>query len=242
MGRHMGPFWGRFGRFRGPMGVSHGWGKDRAEQGKDEFPCGGARRERPGAIRWTAVNAPTHIIGVDPGLSSGGIVLLRVEDDCVIAADKFARIQRGTTAESYPGADKAFADANRIAMRRAVQLAERVGEWHAQVGVGMIALESFVDQASRGRALIKERWTTPLVIGHLAARLADIGYSEPEGTLVFQDAGMVLRHFQSELARMQAGEPGITPGQEHLANEHMRSAWAHAAWLALRIRDGQVRR
>lgn len=181
---------------------------------------------------------PTHIIGVDPGLSSGGIVLMQVADDRVLAADRFARIQRGTTPESYPGTDRAFADANRIATRRAIQLAEVITAWQEAFGpVGCIAVESFVDQASRGRALVKERWTTPLVIGHLAARLGDLGFCEPEGTLVFQDAGMVLRHFQSELARMQAGEKDIAPGQELLTNEHMRSAWAHAAWLALRIRD-----
>jgi len=184
------------------------------------------------------MDPPQLIIGVDPGLATGGIVLLRVVDDQVLAADRFARIQRGKTPESLPGADRAFADANRIAARRAAQLCAVIGAWQEQFGpIGCVALESFIDQASRGRALVKERWTTPLVIGHLAARLADQGYAEPDGTLVFQDAGMVLRHFQSELARMQAGEDGVTGGQELLTNEHMRSAWAHAAWLALRLRD-----
>lgn len=187
--------------------------------------------------------APHLIIGIDPGLTSGGVVLLEGPTERVIAAKSLvARIPR----LEVPLGDKAFTAAERHAAHQADAVGAAVSQMRAEHGeIVAIGMESFIDQPHRARTArhIKERWKTPLAIGHICARLHSLGFSSAEGTLIFQDPS-ILGQFARELGALEArprtsSAQVVCAGDHLLTNDHLRKAWAHGAWLNIRIsKDG----
>jgi hypothetical protein len=161
----------------------------------------------------------TVLLGIDPGLRSGGIVALdQADHDRVLAA--FSIVERSGDAK------KALAEAKRISkelfgakdwsdyeytaasVRASVWIAAAAAaldEIEARFGpIVAVACESFVDQRSRAREeknrLLAKRWQTPHVIGRLEALLESRGIAVANGRLVYQNAGIVLQQLRNERA------------------------------------------
>lgn len=190
---------------------------------------------------------PSAIVGIDPGLSSGGLVALCPRSERVLAAHSLlgpgVPSRSATAGEPEILGDRNFTLAERLAAAQAARTLAALDAVASGYRIVRIGVESFVDQRSRAREdqgrLIKDRWKTPLVIGHLCAGLAARGFTSVAGNLVFQDAGIVIRHFASELREL-AGRPRgdardrVAADDHLLTNDHLRKAWAHALWLSLR--------
>ncbi len=185
------------------------------------------------------------IVGIDPGYTSGGLVLIKPE--LVLATktlrptkDDRAKAKAVVARDSAHG-DKSFTAATIIAVSQAKLAKETLLAWQKEYGdFELIAIESFIDQRSRAREekahLLKERWKTPLMIGALLGELEAIGMLEQ---VVWQDAGRVIRQFRSEIDAIAKYAPhkrdAIMKGDHQLKNDHLRKAWAHAAWRQMRI-------
>lgn len=184
------------------------------------------------------------VIGIDPGLSSGGLVAIAGRSERVVAAYSLVRPgvpSRRADADAEPlTGDRNFTLAMRIAAAQSARIAELVALIGSEHRIVRIGVESFVDQRSRAREeqarLVKDRWKTPLVIGYAAALLAPIGFTTEDGSLVYQDASTVLRHMSAQLAALRdpARSEPVCENDHLLTNDHMRTAWAHAVWLAHR--------
>lgn len=201
---------------------------------------------------------PFLIAGVDPGLASGALVIVDANDrNRVLKA--FSLVEK----KGAPG--KARAEAQELSRQigewsdlefsaaalRAEHwkdaFATAVDETTAEIGpIDIFAIESFVDQRSRAREekqrLIKNRWHTPLVMGHLAEVLADRGFTVRNKKIVYQNAGIVIRQWADELAllkRRQAGDDteAVVSGDACIRNDHQRKALIHALALSLRLRQ-----
>lgn len=187
------------------------------------------------------------IVGIDPGLSSGGLVAVTGRSERIVRAYSLVgpgvptRASR-SLAEPRLG-DRNFTLAVRLAAAQAAKVAAIIGELRQLHRILAIGIESFVDQRSRAREernrLLKDRWKTPLVIGHMGAALAAAGFSEEHGNLFYQEASVVLRQFSDQLAALAARARGerdepVCPNDHLLTNDHMRTAWAHAVWLSHR--------
>lgn len=196
-----------------------------------------------------------RIAGIDPGLRSGGLVLIESDPERVLASvslvekpgdSKQARAEVESVAEALGGwADKQFASACLRAeswMERFAEAFERLAEQNGEIA--MIACESFVDQPSKARkekaGLLARRWQTPLLTGFLVPYLAARGYTVANGRLVFQNAGVVIPQMRSELAILENGrapdKEAVVPGGSLVGNDHERKALAHALALAIRVR------
>lgn len=197
-----------------------------------------------------------NIAGIDPGLATGGLVLVKSgrtdrEDrviDAVSLVDKKKDIEADKKyIKSKVGkenwGDRAFTVAI-LRMNRWVDLCiqevERMREEH---GIDMIGIESFVDQPSRAKKMMQLRWQTPLVIGSLAYRLEELGYTVENGKIYYQNAGVVLKQWEAELALLKrensrGGKPEgvIVAGDQIITNDHMRKALVHALALSIRMR------
>jgi hypothetical protein len=105
----------------------------------------------------------------------------------------------------------------------------------------IVAMESFVDQAQHAKKMMANRWQTPHLIGRLESYLATHGYSVNDGSLIYQNAGVVLPQLSSEIAALEdRGRSKISthvllPGDELITNDHLRKALAHALAAAFRI-------
>jgi hypothetical protein len=178
--------------------------------------------------------------GIDPGFTTGGLVVLE-EPNLVIYGRSLAP-KRGDVAVARAIADKLHGDRefNRgdiLARAQAQRFLTALDE--SPKRPDFIAVESFVDQPQHAKTMRKGLWKTPLMMGYLAAGLVERGYSQEDGTLQFQNAGVVLKHFSLRLGLIQRGDhatvQSVYPGSGILTNNHMRSAFAHAAWCALRL-------
>ena len=172
------------------------------------------------------------VCGIDPGLATGGMVLLQVEPE-----EKVLAVQRLVT---KPG------DAARVAGEK--QFAQAVGRARMQVETMLgfleehkpdyISVESFVDLASRKGRQDRLRWTTPLVIGMLDAELVRLGLSDQ---VRYQNPS-ILSQFRGEMGQLGDANKKrgrgdlLLPGDRLISNPHLLSAWAHASWRAERIR------
>lgn len=203
------------------------------------------------------------IIGIDPGLATGGIVLIKVGrtslDDEVI--DSFSMVEK----KDLLNKDKERAvklielGVNRwgdreftLAMLRTDRWVKKaiaeISRWEKEYGkIDKIAIESFVDQPSRAKQIMKLRWQTPLLIGAFVEKLKDLGYSEEQ--LVYQNAGTVLKQWQTELdllkndkrkKRARQEKPVIVTGDWQISNDHLRKALVHGLALAIRIRENKL--
>lgn len=186
--------------------------------------------------------APRLIIGFDPGLTTGGMVLMSYPPERIIAARSLVR---AIPKIDVPIGERAFTAAEAHARDVAQRAALTLDEWIAEHGpVAAIGIEAFIDQPSRARKpnLVKDRWKTPLAIGHISARFAERGFASEHGNVFYQDPA-ILRHFASELAELARPSSGETrtmhdsvcEGDHLLTNDHLRKAWAHGAWLCPRL-------
>jgi hypothetical protein len=204
------------------------------------------------------MNSPL-IAGVDPGLASGGLVLISIQPNEVLAAislvEKKGQRQaaqqevKELAADLDGWSDKEFASAMlraeswRDNFRIAVdQLLEEYG------AIDYFAVESFVDQRSRAREeqqrLVSNRWQTPLAIGLMSQVLEQREITVRNQRLIYQNAGIVIRQWSTELSalknRRRGQEDLYIPGDRQITNDHQRKAWAHAMALRLRVLDRQA--
>lgn len=191
------------------------------------------------------------VCGIDPGLASGGLVVIDALDgDRVIAAyslvekkgdSKEARARAEEMAASLGGwGDKAFTSAALRSTSWIAKAEEALSEITKKHGiVAWCAVESFVDQPSRARkekeGLLRNRWQTPLSMGALALVLSSFGLSLERGNLVYQNAGVVLPQWRDELALLESKKE-VVAGDKIVKNDHQRKALLHALALSLRLR------
>ncbi len=203
------------------------------------------------------MKAEQLICGIDPGLASGGLVLLDAGDgDRVLGSHSLVEA-RGAVSKARGEAEDLAAAWGNWGDLQFTSAALRSEAWCRRVRealdgmvkehgpISFFAVESFTDQASRARqdkaGLIRNRWQTPLSIGGLADVLRDFGAEVSNGRLVYQNAGVVLPQWRSELAllesRKRGQESGVAPDDHLVGNDHERKALVHALALALRLRD-----
>jgi hypothetical protein len=203
------------------------------------------------------MNNELLIAGVDPGLASGGLVLLSSVGPEVRAAVSLvekksqreaAQQRAGDLAAELDGwSDREFASAALRAENWRDSFAQAVDQLIAEQGpIDYFAVESFVDQRSRAREeqqrLVRNRWQTPLVIGMLAVVLEQRGITVGNQRLIYQNAGIVIRQWSAELSELKDRRRGqsdlFVSGDRQISNDHQRKAWAHA--MALRLRLSQT--
>lgn len=182
------------------------------------------------------------LCGIDPGLATGGMVLLGVEPERVLAALALgqARVPRGYRAPRV--GDSQFNAALARAQAWVDKAAAQVREWEPD----LVVIESFTDLGSHARrGFQQKRWQTPLVIGLLHARLLSDGLSREQ--LQYQNPA-VLKQMASERARWQAAlktqtifeRDVLLPGDRLISSPHLVSACCHASWAVERVRSAQV--
>jgi hypothetical protein len=198
----------------------------------------------------------SKIAGIDPGLASGGMVVIATGPDRVIEAYSLvekkgrhaaAKSEARALAEPLDGwSDAEFSAAALRAEQWRDQFATALDQFEAEHGaIDFFAVESFVDQRSRAREeknrLVKNRWQTPLVIGLLAAELEKRDISVRNQRLIYQNAGIVIRQWSAELAELKnrgKGSPDlVVPGDHKISNDHQRKALVHALALSLRLNN-----
>lgn len=186
------------------------------------------------------------IAGIDPGLASGGVAVIRSPKEEVLAAASLVEARGAVKAAQgdydlarrFDWGDKEFSVAAIRAGRWVSSLVDFLDNFEREFGpIDIYAVESFVDQRSRAREekqrLVRNRWQTPLVMGLLQAALSDRQVSVEAGNLVYQNAGLVITQQRDEIARMKQGD--FIPGNELIKNDHQRKALAHALALSLRL-------
>jgi hypothetical protein len=104
----------------------------------------------------------------------------------------------------------------------------------------LVAIESFVDLASRAGKEDRLRWQTPLVIGLIDPMLRDLGYTDEQ--IRYQNPSVLHQMRQERAQLMEANAaPGkrrehvIVPGDELISNEHLVSAYLHGSWSVERL-------
>jgi hypothetical protein len=155
------------------------------------------------------------VLGVDPGLETGGLVALDARRLCVLEALSLAEPRpvraklRGEARkllerrDGWGSLDYTHCDLRaRFWAQRALAAVDRICEVHGAIDA--VAVEAFLDQPSRARKLIRGRWQTPHLIGRLLAGLEQRGLSVASGQVVFQDAGVVKTQLRFELAQLAA--------------------------------------
>jgi hypothetical protein len=198
------------------------------------------------------------IAGIDPGLASGGFVVIRGGDRSVIKAYSLVESKR----EREEAKDLAVHFSNQAGIwgdnefTTAVFRAEKwmqtfdqsYNDFNNEYGkIDYFAIESFVDQRSRAREekqqLLKNRWHTPLLIGLLVAYLNERDYKPQNHNLFYQNAGIIIRQWSTEIGMLAARKKGknakdVVVKNDHLiTNDHQRKALVHAFALSLRLRD-----
>lgn len=144
-----------------------------------------------------------------------------------------------------PIGERAFTAAEAHARNVATRAADTLDRWLESHGpIAAIGIEAFIDQPSRARKsnLVKDRWKTPLAIGHISALFSQRGYASENGNLFYQDPALLRQFAQElgeleELSRRKRGSMSdvICEGADLLTNDHLRKAWAHGAWLCPRF-------
>lgn len=195
------------------------------------------------------------ICGIDPGLASGGLVLVESAGDGTKvlasyslvekrgAAQEAKKTAKARSEESFGWGDIAFTAAADRSEGWIRKVTEALGDIEENFGkINYFAIESFVDQPSRARqeksGLLRNRWQTPLSMGRLAEELLRRGYSPERGNLFYQNAGTVLTQWKTEIALLEKrkrGKEAFLPGDEIVTNDHERKALVHALALSLRL-------
>lgn len=194
-----------------------------------------------------------NICGIDPGLASGGIVLVQSPDDRVVLSRSLVE-KRGSASKSKEDAREQAAVLGGWGDVAFTAAAQRSEAWLEAVRdtldeikatgyeIDYFAIESFVDQPSRARkekaGLLRNRWQTPLSMGRLAEELRRRGYSPEQGNIFYQNAGTVLTQWRTEIGQLEKrkkGQDAIVPGDHLVSNDHERKALVHALALSLRL-------
>jgi len=197
--------------------------------------------------------------GIDPGLASGGFVVLESWPDKVIAAyslvekkggAKKARAEVDQLLTFIDGwSDNEFTAAALRALAWRDSFIAALDDFESNHGaVDVFAIESFVDQRSRAKEekaqLIRNRWHTPLVMGHLAQVLEDRGATMRNHKVFYQNAGIVIRQWSTELSALKSrsdrSQDVVVPGDVAVTNDHTRKALAHAKALSLRLQHKEM--
>jgi len=198
------------------------------------------------------------IAGVDPGLASGGLVLINGSEQNEVLASysmvekkgssKQAQAEAKSLTEHLSGwSDLEFLAASLRAqawINNFIQVVDTIEKEFKLPDVW--AIESFVDQRSRAREekqqLIKNRWHTPLVMGMMARVLQERGITPESQRLIYQNAGIVIRQWSVEIGKLKARKRQdkkdvILRGDTKIRNDHERKALVHALALSLRLRQ-----
>lgn len=196
------------------------------------------------------------IAGVDPGLATGGFVIVDTSGDRqVLAAHsittdsktrKEAENEAKRVAEDCGGwGDREFTAAVLRAERWVEQFERHLNEFDREID--FFAVESFVDQRSRAREekqrLVRNRWHTPLVMGCLTCALERYGASTRNRRVLYQNAGIVIRQWSAELSQLaeRANKTSdvVIAGDHLVSNDHQRKALVHALALDLRLKEAR---
>lgn len=147
------------------------------------------------------------VVGIDPGLRRTG--LAHVVKGVVVATHT-VRAPRRTASD--PGA----------VARAGCQIARAVWWWVTEQAPLEVVAEAFVDLA--GRRHHSYRWTTPLVIGAIAA-----ASPLPEASITWQLPDVLGRGEYGPLySSWKAARRGLIPGDRLITDEHQASAACHA--------------
>jgi hypothetical protein len=192
-----------------------------------------------------------NVAGIDPGLASGGFVIIdRADQNRVLESISF--VEKKGSVSSTKAEAKALAtrldgwgdiDFTAATLRADAWMETFIKAFETSEAshgpIDAIAVESFVDQAQHARKIVQKRWQTPLVIGMLNVELTSRGFTTENGRLIYQDAGRVLKQFSAErgvlAARRTNNRDVIVPGDRRVTNEHKRSALSHALAFSLRL-------
>lgn len=187
------------------------------------------------------------------------MVFDREDEETVIAAASMvekkndranAIAEAARLAESMEGwSDKEFSAAVIRTNAWVTRLFAFIDEFEASTGktIEVYGIESFVDQRSRAKEekarLIANRWHTPLVMGMMIVGLAQRGATIENGGVVYQNAGIVIRQFSSEIARLANRKVKksscVIPGDQLVTNDHTRKAFAHGLALSTHLRKAR---
>lgn len=192
------------------------------------------------------------ICGIDPGLATGGLVLVELGDVERVRASVSLVEKRGAVAEAKRQAKDLAAGLGGWSDIEFLAAALRTESWCGRLAetldaledehgtIDVYAVETFVDQPSRAKKVVRSRWMTPLVIGRLTALLAERGVTPANGGVVYQNAGVVIQQSQKELALLESRgrdkRDVLVEGDHLVSNDHERKALMHALALSLRIK------
>jgi hypothetical protein len=194
--------------------------------------------------------------GLDPGLASGGLTVLKLPEEAVVFAASLVE-KKGQAKEAAAAAQEIADDLGGWGDKEFIAAVIRAELWAEKLDLALtefkdnhgpidyLAMESFVDQRSRAREekarLIRNRWHTPLATGLVLPILRQHDISLANSRLVFQNAGIVIRQLADEIGQLKRRknkkEDIVIAGDHQITNDHLRKALAHALALSLRIRE-----
>lgn len=181
-----------------------------------------------------------HVLGIDPGFTSGGLVLLDVFEGDVVTVFSIAG-KMDINEPVVKVGNGSYARDIITARTQAQRTCDAVRRIHEKHGVDHVAIESFVDFKSKARkekqGLLQQRWKTPLMMGALDTLLVDIGFDTARGNVSWQNPA-ILDQFKTEIGQLKdkaTDSELIATGANQITNDHLRKAWAHAEWCRMRI-------
>lgn len=172
---------------------------------------------------------PDTLMGIDPGMSTGGAVLIQRSPEMVLDALRLKTPPQKWDREQ-PG-DKQFSDS----ILRARGQADALLQFIDRHRPGLLAIESFVDLVSHTGKENRLRWQTPLVIGMLDAGIRDLGYEDHQ--IRYQNP-VVLHQMRDERSKLNQANKAqrkrkdwvLVPGDQLISNQHLISAFLHGSW------------
>jgi hypothetical protein len=198
------------------------------------------------------------VAGIDPGLASGGFVVVKGGDRSVIKAyslvekkkerEQAKKMAVDLSKQAGTWGDNEFTTAVFRAESWMKKFDQAFNEFTSEHGIiDYFAIESFVDQRSRAREekqqLLRNRWHTPLLMGLLVAYLNERDYNPQNHNLFYQNAGIIIRQWSTEIGMLAARKKSknaadvVVKNDYLITNDHQRKALVHAFALSLRLRD-----
>lgn len=166
-------------------------------------------------------------VGIDPGMTTGGMVLLKENE--IFDTASFGQKRKKDAQSPFLG-DPNFG----LSMLRAEEcihtIIEVLEKWSKDVEIKGVGIEGFVDLKSRkkhrdeeGQQLwIRDRWKTPLVIGMLHPYVVKypLSYQNPA----------ILKGYEIKLGMIKSKtmDSDTLKGWEKITSPHQASAWCHA--------------
>lgn len=204
---------------------------------------------------------PRLVGGLDNGITSGALVVLdrhardHAGRERVVAAVSLveprgakaqAEREAKAIAERFVGLhDKNFTSVmlrSAAWVQRFSQALDTVEAEHGPVEI--LAVEAFDDQAQHAKTMKKGRYKTPVVLGMLVEEFTRRGYRVDNGRLVYQNAGLALKQWETEIKlladRVAKDLDKVRPGDRLITNEHQRSAFGHVLALSHRLNEAST--